>query len=167
LEEVRLGSRTLQPHRQLLADEQRVALGKRALDILSVLAKARGEIVTKEELLEQVWPGVIVEENALQVHIVALRKALGLEAYRLETIRGVGYRLNPDNSSEPVGALQDPAREPIAFDDSGEPVQSKTTKPAPQASHGRWLNRPRHLALGADSQTLSHCPSKLLLMQPV
>jgi DNA-binding winged helix-turn-helix (wHTH) protein/TolB-like protein len=148
LEEFRLGSRTLQPHRQLLADGQRVALGKRALDILSVLAEARGEIVTKDELLEAVWPDVTVEENALQVHIVALRKALGPEADRLETIRGVGYRLNPDNSSEPVGALQDPAREPIAFDDSGEAVRSKTTKPAPQASLGRWLSRPRHLALG-------------------
>jgi hypothetical protein len=149
LEEFRLGSRTLQPHRQLLADGQRVALGKRALDILSVLAEARGEVVTKDELLEAVWPGVTVEENALQVHIVALRKALGPEADRLETIRGVGYCLNPNNPvSEPFGALQDPGGEPLTLGVSGEPVRSKTTKPAPQASHGWWLSRPRHLALG-------------------
>ncbi len=97
MEEFRLGTRILQPHRQLLAEGARVPLGKRALDILSVLAKARGEIVTKDELLEDVWPGVTVEENALQVHVVALRKALGPEADRLETVRGVGYRLALDH----------------------------------------------------------------------
>lgn len=100
MEEIPLGSRTLQPHRQLLAGGERVPLGKRALDILSVLAKAEGEIVTKDELLEEVWPGVTVEENALQVHVVALRKALGPEAARLETVRGVGYRLATATESQ-------------------------------------------------------------------
>jgi DNA-binding winged helix-turn-helix (wHTH) protein/TolB-like protein len=94
LDEVRLGSRTLQPRRQLLVGTRREPLGKRALDILSVLAEAKGEIVTKDELLEAVWPGIVVEENALQVHVVALRKALGPEADRLRTIRGVGYQLD-------------------------------------------------------------------------
>jgi DNA-binding winged helix-turn-helix (wHTH) protein/TolB-like protein len=94
LEVFRLGALTLQPHRQLLADGERVPLGKRALDILSVLADARGEIVTKDEMLEAVWPGIAVEENALQVHVVALRKALGAEAHRLKTIRGIGYQLD-------------------------------------------------------------------------
>lgn len=98
MEEVRLGSRTLQPHRQLLADGEHIQLGKRALDIVSVLAEAKGEIVTKDELLEAVWPGVTVEENALQVHIVTLRKALGPDAERLKTIRGVGYQLALDNA---------------------------------------------------------------------
>jgi TolB-like protein len=86
----------LQPHRQLLANGRREPLGKRALDILSVLAEAKGAIVTKDELLAAVWPGIIVEENALQVHVVALRKALGPEADRLKTIRGVGYQLETD-----------------------------------------------------------------------
>jgi DNA-binding winged helix-turn-helix (wHTH) protein/TolB-like protein len=94
LPEVRLGSRTLQSRRQLLAGGERIPLGRRALDILSVLAEAGGEILTKDELFEAVWPGTIVEENALQVHVVALRKALGPDADRLETIRGVGYRLD-------------------------------------------------------------------------
>jgi len=99
MDEVRLGSSILQPRRQLLVGGERSPLGKRALDILSVLAEARGEIVTKDELLEAVWPGVTVEENALQVHIVALRKALGPEADRLRTIRGVGYQLKVDRTS--------------------------------------------------------------------
>ena len=94
MDEIRLGTRTLQPHRQLLVNGRREPIGKRALDILSVLAEAGGGIVTKDELLDAVWPGVTVEENALQVHIVALRKALGPEAERLKTIRGVGYTID-------------------------------------------------------------------------
>lgn len=80
-----------------MAHGERVPLGRRALDIVSVLAEAGGGIVTKDELFAAVWPGVIVEENALQVHIVALRKALGEEANRLKTIRGVGYQLDVAN----------------------------------------------------------------------
>lgn len=98
--EVRIGNFVLHPHRQLLAGGERVQLGKRALDILSILAEAEGRIVTKDELLETVWPGIVVEENALQVHVVALRKALGPEADRLETIRGIGYRLETDDIAE-------------------------------------------------------------------
>src|SRR5688572_28525878 len=109
LDEIRLGSRTLQLRRQLLANGRREPIGKRALDILSVLAEAGGEIVTKDELLDSVWPGVTVEENALQVHIVALRKALGPEADRLKTIRGVGYQLDIDGLAAPEGGVMPPS----------------------------------------------------------
>ncbi|MEM6857202.1 MAG: winged helix-turn-helix domain-containing protein [Pseudomonadota bacterium] len=93
MDETRFGSHVLQPHRQLLKDEKRVALGPRALAIISVLASRMGEVVKKEELRDAVWPTYIVEENALQVHIASLRKALGEDAALLETIRGVGYEL--------------------------------------------------------------------------
>lgn len=89
----RIGALVLHPDRQLLKDGQRLPLGSKALALLSVLARARGSMVTKDELMEAVWPGVIVEENAIQVHIAALRKALGDEAPWLTTIRGLGYRL--------------------------------------------------------------------------
>ncbi len=106
MDQIRLGSLTLQPFRQLLAGGEHVHLGKKALDILSVLAEANGEIVTKDELLDAVWPEVTIEENALQVHIVALRKALGPEADRLKTFRSVGYQLElrGDNATEAVNA---------------------------------------------------------------
>ncbi len=86
------GTMTLQPGRQLLANGEPVPLGRKSLDILSALASARGELVTKDELMEAVWPGLVVEENAIQAHVVALRKALGGEADRLKTVRGFGYR---------------------------------------------------------------------------
>ena len=95
-EEFRIGHLVLQPGRQLLDGGQRLPLGSKALALLSVLAEARGALVTKDELMGAVWGGLIVEENAIQVHIAALRKALGAVADRLVTIRGQGYRLEPE-----------------------------------------------------------------------
>lgn len=100
LDDVHIGPFTLKPGRELIANGSRVPLGKRALDIISVLAAAGGEIVTKDELLRSVWQGAIVEENALQAHIVALRRALGSQGQRLRTIRGVGYQLEIDRREE-------------------------------------------------------------------
>jgi adenylate cyclase len=77
--------------RSLTRDGNTVSIGGRAFDILSALAEAAGETVGKTALLDQVWPGVIVEENNLQVHISALRKALG-EGWII-TVPGRGYRL--------------------------------------------------------------------------
>ena len=92
--EYRIGHLVLQTGRQLLYDETRIALGSKALALLSVLAEARGALVTKDELMDAVWPGITVEENAIQVHVAALRKALGAAAGQLVTIRGLGYRLD-------------------------------------------------------------------------
>ena len=52
--------------RQLSRDGIPVRLGSRALDVLFVLAAARGNVITKDELLARVWPGQVVEENNLQ-----------------------------------------------------------------------------------------------------
>ena len=68
------GRFTLEPRRQLLDSGRPVQIGGKALDILSVLAEAKGDLVTKDELMAAVWPGIVVEENAIQVHISAARK---------------------------------------------------------------------------------------------
>ncbi|QGN55044.1 winged helix-turn-helix domain-containing protein [Novosphingobium sp. Gsoil 351] len=104
--EYRIGSLILRPRRGLRAGASHLSLGGRALDLLSALAEARGEIVTKDELFNAVWPGLIVEENALQAQISFVRKALGAEARRLVTVRGRGYRLELDDfaQAEPSAA---------------------------------------------------------------
>ena len=82
--------------RQLVRDGKPVQLGSRALDILCALASAKGEVVSKDDLMTQVWPGLVVEENNIQVHVSALRKALdegGSSQTRLLTVPGRGYRL--------------------------------------------------------------------------
>src|SRR5262250_3373781 len=82
--------------RQLRRDNTPVRLGRRALDILCVLASAGGKVVSKDELMAQVWGGVVVEEHNIQVHISALRKAFeedGNGDSWIVTVPGRGYRL--------------------------------------------------------------------------
>jgi len=68
-------------------------IGGRAFEIVEALVKAGGELLTKDQLMERVWPGAVVEENTLWVHMSAVRKALGPEREILETVAGRGYRL--------------------------------------------------------------------------
>lgn len=91
--EVTLGRHTLLPFRQLQLDHRPVPIGNKALQILSTLAAAEGQIVTKFDLMNIVWSGLIVDENALHVHVALLRRALGFDAKLLITVRGLGYRL--------------------------------------------------------------------------
>src|SRR5258708_16337405 len=87
----RFGRVELQPdQRRLLAGGAPVDVGSRAFDLLVTLVERDGHLVTKDELLERVWPKVIVEENTLQAQVSALRKILGREA--IATISGRGYR---------------------------------------------------------------------------
>jgi DNA-binding winged helix-turn-helix (wHTH) protein len=78
--------------RQLLVDGVPVELGTRAFDLLLVLLEADGALVTKEELLDRVWPSVIVSEENLKVHVSALRKALRADRALIRTDVGRGYR---------------------------------------------------------------------------
>ena len=76
--EIRFGAARLDlAQRRLLIDEEPARLGARAFDVLVALVERRDRAVGKNELFELVWPGVVVEENNLQVHISALRKLLG------------------------------------------------------------------------------------------
>jgi predicted ATPase/DNA-binding winged helix-turn-helix (wHTH) protein len=73
-----------------------VSIGSRAFDIVEKLVECSGELVTREALISHVWPGIYVEENTLQVHIAAIRRALGTDRAMLKTIPGRGYRLLGD-----------------------------------------------------------------------
>src|SRR5215468_9434999 len=79
--------------RELRSAGVAVPIGGRAFEIVSVLVQADGELVSKNDLMDQIWPGAIVEDNALQVHIAAIRKALGSDRALLKTAFGRGYRL--------------------------------------------------------------------------
>src|SRR5881396_3852727 len=87
--------RLLAARRELLAHGVPVTLGQRAFEILLMLVNSHGQLVTKDELMAEVWPGIVVEENNLQVHVSALRKVLGTagdgERYLL-SVAGRGYR---------------------------------------------------------------------------
>jgi DNA-binding winged helix-turn-helix (wHTH) protein len=104
--------RVLLRQRQLLADGVPVELGTRAFDLLLVLLEADGSLVSKEELLSRVWPGIVVSEENLKVQVSALRKALGADRDVIRTEFGRGYRFTEQllRSSAVVEAHQRPTR---------------------------------------------------------
>jgi DNA-binding winged helix-turn-helix (wHTH) protein len=84
--------RMLLRRRQLLADSVPIEIGSRAFDLLLILLESDGALVTKEELINRVWPGVVVADENLKVQISALRKALGADRNLIRTEFGRGYR---------------------------------------------------------------------------
>src|SRR5208282_524106 len=101
----------LRHRRELLAEGVPVPLGGRAFDVLMALIEAGGELVTKDEILSRVWPGMVVEEHSLQFHISALRKVLGADRGFIKTISGRGYRFVADitDGAGEQEALADPS----------------------------------------------------------
>ena len=95
--------------RQVLVAGSSTKLSARAFDVLIALIERRDRVVSKSELLDIVWPGLVVEENNLQVHIWALRKLLG--PLTISTIPGRGYRFTALLASE-VEAVNDVAVAP-------------------------------------------------------
>lgn len=91
----RFGRSEVRPaERQLLVDGKLVVLGARAFDLLLCLIEHRDRVVPKSEVMDLVWPGLVVEENNLSVQVSALRKVLGSRA--ISTIPGRGYRFSMD-----------------------------------------------------------------------
>jgi predicted ATPase/DNA-binding winged helix-turn-helix (wHTH) protein len=125
----RFGRFELKPaERVLLADGAPVALGARAFDLLVALAARPGTLITKDELLATVWPGVVVEENNLQVQVSTLRKVLGPAA--LATIPGRGYRFNLTIDADTAAAAPErTAAAGTAHDDAGA-TGARTNLPA-------------------------------------
>jgi predicted ATPase/DNA-binding winged helix-turn-helix (wHTH) protein len=124
LADLRFGRFELRPREhRLLADGEPVPLGGRAFDLLLALVQRPGQLVTRNELIEQVWPGRVVEENNLSVQVNALRKALGGDW--LVTVPGRGYRF--------VVPLA-PAR--AAVTPTATPTATSTTPSTTRASPG-------------------------------
>jgi predicted ATPase/DNA-binding winged helix-turn-helix (wHTH) protein len=103
---IEFGRFRLLPHRrELLTDGRPMDLGGRAFDVLMALIEASGAVVSKDTLMNRVWPDRAVEENSLQAQISALRRAFGADRGLIRTIAGRGYQftgetrtvsINPD-----------------------------------------------------------------------
>jgi len=105
-------------------------VGSRAFDILEVLANANGALVSKDEIMRAVWPTTVVEENNLQVHVSALRKAFGAESELIKTDAGRGYRLlqtqGPNNNRNDGTSPPEvePGGQSVPTSSMREPMQS-------------------------------------------
>jgi DNA-binding response OmpR family regulator len=94
----RLGTLTIdEPQRRVEVEGKPVTLTTKEFDLLSALADARGQVLSRKHLLREVWGyahGDELHTRTVDVHVTHLRQKLGVEGYRVETIKGVGYRLN-------------------------------------------------------------------------
>lgn len=92
LSDIHFGRFDLQlAERRLLRDGREVPIRPRAFDLLAALARHPGRLVTRNELLEQVWAGRVVEVGNIAAQIAAVRRALGGDL--IDTVPGHGYRL--------------------------------------------------------------------------
>src|SRR5438270_37049 len=116
--------------RLLLRDSEPVPLTGKPFDLLLALLRRSGQLVSKDELLQEVWPGRFVEEGNLSVNISAVRKALGSGgAPFIQTVSKRGYRF-----VAPVAVV--------------EPADLATSTSELRASPSNSLSRTPKLALG-------------------
>ena len=92
-EVLKFGRYYLIPSRRLLLDgQQQVELGGRAFDILALLVKRSGEVVTHRQILDQVWQDLTVSESSIRVQVSDLRRALASNCERfIVTVPTRGY----------------------------------------------------------------------------
>ena len=104
--------------RSIVRQATEVHLSKKSFDLLMVLLQRSGELITKDEILNKVWPNQIITESALNKQITKLRKIFdvdGSEKSSIETIRGVGIRwvvdvhksqINPNQKSKTNSSIK-------------------------------------------------------------
>ncbi len=99
--------------KQLLRHGEPIRLPPKTFDLLLVLIQNQGCLVTKEQLLAEVWPQVVVEEANLSVNVASLRKVLdeGDERQYIQTVPKRGYRFVGKVSAEEEAAKETPAAE--------------------------------------------------------
>ena len=129
-----------------------VSISSRALDLLSLLVERQGQLVSKDAILEAVWPGMVVEEGNLTVHISALRRILDenrAEGSCIQTLPGRGYRFiasvtrvppapsgsNRSSGSGSSGLVVEKTKlpDPVPLDDAGA-----TSRSIKRARHWHW-----------------------------
>ena len=109
---VRFGAFTLDSGaRQLLNGQQGVHLSPKAFDLLEILVARRPNVVSKEILLDEVWPGKVVEEANLAIAVGEVRKALGEDSKSpalVVTVARRGYRFaaEAEDLERPAAAAQ-------------------------------------------------------------
>ena len=112
--------------RRLLDDGVAATIGARAFDLLVALVERRAMVVSKDELLDSVWPGLVVEEANVQVQVSQLRKVIGADKVATVPRRGYQFVACVDCDEVPVTA----APSPRAFLDSFDLLRTLHVAPA-------------------------------------
>lgn len=112
-----------EPRFELRCREQLVEIQPKVLDLITYLVRHRDRVVAKNELLDNIWPGVVVSEASLSQAVSAARRVLGDDGAvqtHIKTVRGRGFRF-----VAPVESLADSIRPrlPVTMPES-EPLSS-------------------------------------------
>ncbi len=140
--------------RRLFCNGETVLLPPKEFDLLLLLVRNHGNVMSRESLIKSLWPNTIVEEANLNVHISALRKALAEgrgENHYIETLPRLGYRFiapvskiaAPENSTESFF-------QPPSSTNGEEPKTGLETEPAaiqPLPLPSTWYSRHRLAAV--------------------
>ncbi len=100
--EFRLGDLYVSPEKHLvLLEGHEVSLTLKEFEMLCLLLKVRGKVLTRDQLLNQIW-GYEFDgtSRTVDVHVRSLRQKLGKAGHWIETVRGVGYRIGLGNNGE-------------------------------------------------------------------
>ncbi len=99
-------------NRVLRLRHEPIALTPKAFEVLLLLIQANGQVVSKNELMQAVWPDSFVEESNLTQTVFMLRKALGETANQryILTVQGRGYRFAPEVKTVAGNGQVDPHR---------------------------------------------------------
>jgi DNA-binding winged helix-turn-helix (wHTH) protein/TolB-like protein len=124
----RVGDVLVRPaRRQVVQDGGRTeVLQPRVMQVLVVLARSRGGVVTREEITKACWPGQFVAEdsvNRVMLHLRRLAKTLGDDAFRIETVPKVGYRMEIPAATVAASPSGIP---PLDAEDPPEPAAQPT-----------------------------------------
>jgi DNA-binding winged helix-turn-helix (wHTH) protein len=141
--------------RRLLRDGQHVPLPPKAFDVLVVLVSRADHLVSKEDLLKEVWPDTFVEEASLSYTVSVLRKALqaGAEQTRyIDTVQTLGYRFTcPVRTLTATGLRADIEVLPPASPVTEQKASTTPTLPAVERSrpwHGTSSRKYATIAIG-------------------
>jgi len=113
--------------RTLTRGGQSVPLTPKAFDLLVYLVERAGQVVTRAELLEALWPDAVVEEQNVNWNVGVLRKALGGEGDYIETSRGHGYRFVAPVIADAVRVEAPAAVEPLLSPTPAKPGSPRRT----------------------------------------
>ncbi|WP_418004156.1 winged helix-turn-helix domain-containing protein [Mycobacterium sp. PDNC021] len=85
--------------RQVSADGRPIAMAYKEFELLAYLAQHPRRIISREELIENVWDAGFASMRTVDTHVRRLRVKLGVHALTLTTVRGKGYRFDPQPST--------------------------------------------------------------------
>jgi len=105
-QEIRFGRFRLDPINSVLwRDEKLLPLGPKVVNTLALLVSRRGEVVSRQEIIREVWGDTVVEDNSLAHNIFVLRKMLkegAADGFSIETVPRRGYRFCSAEAPEPA-----------------------------------------------------------------